>query len=167
MKVHYSNTPKESLLLLFLAILCLFVTGCIFEPGAIFIRERHPKVEADFDGCYYTDFQVGDRFELLKDMYLFDGFVASTWELNRSDWNQAARPLLRIVRAGETIEISALKLSAYQRTLFVYFKLESGEDWVCCYLFDWPDRGHYDRTWFKKLTEQSSRGQEESPGTVP
>lgn len=143
----------------FLASLPLFGMaggGCFclpqpFEPGAVFLRERHPKSHADFDGRYPLDFQVGDRFELLQDMYLFEGGVDSTWDLRRDAWDQASRPVIRVVRTGETIEVSALKLSPYQRTLFVYLKLGSGEDWVVYNLFDWPDKGHYDRKLFKKL----------------
>lgn len=135
-----------------------------FEPGANFIRENHPRKYADYDFRHPTDFREGDRFELLRDMYLFESGVKGEWWLEDTDWNQWGRPVLRVVPAGETAVVSHLKLTPYQKLLCVFFKLDSGEEWVSVDLFyDRSDEDgrlsfKYDRERFRKLEEEGVGG---------
>ena len=135
-----------------------------FEPGANFIRESHPRKYADYDFRHPADFREGDRFELLRDMYLFESEVKGEWWLEDTDWNQWGRPVLRVVPAGETAVVSHLKLTPYQKLLCVFFELDSGEEWVWVSLFynrsdeDGRLSYKYDRERFRKLPEEGAGG---------
>ena len=133
--------PK-TLCLLTLACLCLWaVTGCI---------GKHPMKYADYELQSSLNFQVGDCFELLQNMYLFK-FEAGTWKLSRSYVTHYSCPVVRVVSAGETIQIHSLKRSSHQKYLFVYSKLATGEEWVFLPDFESP-AGEYNKRLFKKLS---------------
>lgn len=142
----------------------LYLTGCSGCFSNKLFLAKHPKTYPDFDFRYPLDFGLGDRFEVLIDMYLFDdmslhddmGGKAELWELTRHTGVTNAGPLNRIVSHGETVEIMAIKMSPHQKNLFVFLRLESGEEWVINYSFEWPD-GHYNRELFRKLAGDGMR----------
>lgn len=145
-----------------LYVLVVMTAFCLTGCSGCFLNKLflnpHPMTFPDFDFRYPLDFAVGDRFELLQNMYLYDnmplhddmGGKAELWMLNRDSHDANAGPLKRVVPAGEVAEIMALKVSRYQGYLFVYLQMESGEKWVVNYSFEWPD-GHYNRELFRKL----------------
>ena len=74
--------------------------------------EKHPMTDPEFDFSRSLDFAVGDQFELLQDMYLYNnlegyddmGGTAEFWELNHKEPGNPL-PLEYVVPEGEVVEI--------------------------------------------------------------
>ena len=143
--------------MLALAFLGIAASGCFLDR---FFLMDHPMYRRDYDGRYgLFDFRVGDRFEVLQDMYLLDissHYKGKSKVYSLADerilYNNPSIPLIRIVPAGETIEIMSLKMTRYQKYLLVFFRLTSGEEWVMDNGFELP---HYYRTFFKKVSAET------------
>lgn len=142
--------------LLYLFSYCL---GCIGEPGAVFLREHHPRDYSDFDMHYGLDFHVGDCFEILKPACLIDegGFTLQLEHLIDVESIAGREKYLgikRVVPKGEHVEIAALKMSPYHHVLLVYLRMEKGEDWVAAHYFECTrgPRGHYNQEYYRKLS---------------
>lgn len=132
--------------------------------------EKHPMTDPEFDFSRSLDFAVGDQFELLQDMYLYNnmegyddmGGTAEFWELNHKEPGNPL-PLECVVPEGEVVEIMALKMSRYQKYLNVYLQMRDGKKWVLNYVFEWPN-GHYNRELFKKITNGLSEYGDQEKG---
>lgn len=121
--------------------------------------EKPPMTYPEFDFSRSLDFAVGEQFELLQDMFLYDnmkgyddmGGKAEFWVLSERTLGYNP-PLARVVPAGEVVEIMALKMSPGQRYLNVFLQMRSGEKWVMNYVFEWPT-GQYNRELFRKISD--------------
>ena len=133
--------------------------------------EKPPMTWPEFDFSRSLDFAVGDRFELLQDMYLYDemkgyddmGGKAEFWVLSDRT-PQYNPPLVRVVPAGEVIEIMALKMTRLQGYLDVFFQMRSGEKWVLIRSFAWST-GEYKRELCRKITDGVATGEAQTGGT--
>lgn len=145
------------------ALFCIVVfSGCLWKNGFIFIHEPRPQENADFDD-YPLDFQVGDCFSLCHPAFLLKEQVDGRWWKLELDFREASLSdmedyssnpwkypsIVRVVPAGEIVEIMSLKATTYHRVLLVYLRLQNGEEWVCSYMFE-GDRGHYNHKLFRK-----------------
>lgn len=131
--------------------------------------EKPPMTWPEYDFSRSLDFAVGDQFELLQDMYLYDemkgyddmGGKAEFWVLSNRTLGYNP-PLVRVVPAGEVVEIMALKMTRLQGYLDVFFQMRSGEKWVLIRSFAWST-GEYKRELCRKITDGLSKS-EVQPG---
>lgn len=168
------NATKRIIRCVVAPIVCIMMfSGCLCSNKYIFIHEPRPQEHADFDD-YPLDFKVGDCFSLCCPVFLLKEQVDGKWWALNLDFREASSSkiedfssnpwkypsIVRVVPAGEIVEIMSLKATTYHRVLLVYLRLQNGEEWVWSSMFE-GTRGHYNRDMFRK--QSSDKEGDNSP----
>lgn len=144
-------------LLLLAVVLCISHVSCSTPPSSL--------PDYDNSGGFILDYEVGDRFETLKPMFLTK--PVGTWlymakpGIGAPSLDQYAEDstrfdyVVKLIPVGSQLKLVAIKDAGYH-TSSVYIQLPEIDEWVGVSLGEYADVGavthkRYNREFFKKI----------------